>query len=363
MREGLTVEGLTVRYNGRAVLSDVSLAVEPGEVFGIVGPSGAGKSSLLMALGGAIPSSGTVRIGSQEVSLLPARLRRFGHVYQEFRLFEWMSVFDNIAFPCRAQGWDDQEAQECVLKQTQRVGLSGQETRIVRDMSGGERQRVALARAIVAKPRALFLDEPFSHLDPPLRDELRRDLMISLAETRIPVIVVTHDHEEAFRLCTRIGLLFEGTLVQTGLPTVVVNAPSSAAAAAFLGYSNRIVGRVRLGEPGMAVVSTESGEWHGCVPAPVRSDQAEVLCRPTDIALGLSPDGRPNTFSARLLSWQRGLARTEAIIQLQSGTTWAIQVSNDVPTPSHGEMITCHVLPDRMLIYDAPGVPSRDLPL
>lgn len=197
MAEGLVLEDLRLWLHGRQILR-LDAAVGPGQVLTVMGPSGSGKSSLLSAIVGTLPPefamAGRVILDGRDVSHEPPERRRIGILFQDPLLFPHMSVGDNLAFGLAA-GRNDRHA--AVAEALADVGLDGYAARDPATLSGGQRARVALMRTLLAEPRALLLDEPFSGLDRELRARVR-DLVFSRARARgLPVLLVTHDAEDA----------------------------------------------------------------------------------------------------------------------------------------------------------------------
>lgn len=353
----LSVRGLNVRYGLKHVVRDISFDVAPGAIFGLLGPSGAGKSSVLAALNGVVHSQGVIQFNDSDVTRLPARHRSFGHVYQEFRLFDWMSVGENVAFPCEAMGWTKSDTASAVSSTLQRVGLRLSPDERVRNLSGGERQRVALARALVFNPRALLLDEPFSHLDPPLREELKRDLLTMLQGTAIPVVLVTHDHREAFELCDRIGIMIDGALVQHGAPSDLMSSPNSHGVASLLGFSNSVMGRVEnLVDDRLELrVDGAPSLWRGrLMKTPRVGDRVQAVCRPDRVSINKGYDKSINATSARVVSLHESINSLITIVELPDGRRWTV----NVPVDSNivvGSVVTCSVRADDLMVYADAG--------
>lgn len=220
-----------------------------GEILALVGPSGSGKSTLLRCIAGLyqahsglIECAGEVWFDSQRALALPTMRRRVGMVFQHFALFPHLTAEQNVAealldYPAgerllRARNWLD------------RVHLSGLNKRLPHQLSGGQQQRVALARALAREPKALLLDEPFSAVDRATREILHNELAELREELRMPVILVTHDLEEATLLADRMCILDGGTTLQTGTPDTLLQAPDSANVARMLGMRNVFSGRV-----------------------------------------------------------------------------------------------------------------------
>ncbi|GAB3605971.1 ABC transporter ATP-binding protein [Conyzicola nivalis] len=264
----LRVEGVTVRFDGAAVVDDVTLSLEPGEVLGILGPSGSGKSTLLRAIAGLERlDAGRVLWHAEDITGVPVHKRGFALMFQDGQLFPHRTVGQNIAYPLQIAR---EPSAARVSELLTLVGLAGFGDRRVTELSGGEQQRVALARSLAAGPRLLLLDEPLSSLDRELRERLAGDLRRILDETRTTAVFVTHDQDEAFAVSDRVAVMVGGRLRQTGTPAEVWRRPTSPEIARFLGYTTVLGGdAARLVRPGAehpvalrpsAVVVTDGGQ-------------------------------------------------------------------------------------------------------
>lgn len=237
---------LQLRQSGPIAL-DAHLDCAPGEVLALVGPSGSGKSTLLRSIAGLYqPQSGKIECAgecwfdSTRGIALPTSRRRIGMLFQQFALFPHLSAEDNVAEAlldhpaterrARARDWLD------------RVHLQGLHHRLPHQLSGGQQQRVALARALAREPQVLLLDEPFSAVDRSTREALHAELTELRVAFRMPVILVTHDLEEATLLADRMCILNEGRTLQTGSPDHLLQSPESAAVARMLGMRNIFTG-------------------------------------------------------------------------------------------------------------------------
>jgi putative thiamine transport system ATP-binding protein len=197
MRAGLELDGLQVRQGDR-LLVDLSARIAPGEVLTIMGPSGTGKSTLLAAITGTLDPSfqtfGHVRLEGRDLGALPTRARRIGILFQDALLFPHLSVAGNLGFALPARTPDRAARIATALEE---AGLPGLGPRDPATLSGGERARVALMRTLLAEPKALLLDEPFSRLDAALREQIRSFVLDTARRRGLPVILVTHDAEDA----------------------------------------------------------------------------------------------------------------------------------------------------------------------
>jgi multiple sugar transport system ATP-binding protein len=214
----------------------VDLSTKDGEFLVLLGPSGCGKTTLLRMIAGLEPpSSGEILIGGQVVNELPPRGRKIAMVFQSYALYPHMRVYDNIAFPLRAQGVSKHEIPQKVQWAASLFGIAHLLTRKPRQLSGGERQRVALARALVREPAVFLLDEPLSNLDAKLRASAREELQQFQRRIGTTTIYVTHDQVEAMGLGDRIAVMQGGKVRQVGTPTEVYDEPADTFVAGFLG--------------------------------------------------------------------------------------------------------------------------------
>lgn len=210
---GLSVDHVEVRYRGTtaSAVADATFDALTGHIVGLVGPSGCGKSTLLAAIVGIVPlTSGRVLFDGADVDDTPVHRRGFGLVFQDGQLFPHRTVAGNVAFGLEMARTPATERAATVDELLTMVGLEGFGPRPVADLSGGERQRVALARSLAPRPRLLLLDEPFSSLDTDLRVRLGTDVKNILKGTGTTAVMVTHDIDEAQRVCDSIIRMADG---------------------------------------------------------------------------------------------------------------------------------------------------------
>ncbi|NTU84233.1 MAG: ABC transporter ATP-binding protein, partial [Chloroflexales bacterium] len=206
-------EGLTRRFGGFVAVDNLSLQVEPGEVFGFLGPNGSGKTTTIRMLCGLLaPSAGTGRVLGFDIGRESEAIKaRIGYMSQKFSLYPDLRVRENLGFYADVYGVPRRERAARMAELVAMAGLSGREAELTANLSGGWKQRLALACAIVHRPQMLFLDEPTGGVDP----EARRafwDLIYQLAQRGVTVFVTTHYMDEAEH-CHRIGLMYGGRLV------------------------------------------------------------------------------------------------------------------------------------------------------
>ncbi len=217
-------------------VNDVNLETREGEFLVFLGPSGSGKTTLLRMIAGLeTPTAGEIIIGGRVVNDLTPRERRIAMVFQSYALYPHLTVYNNIAFPLKAQGVPKKLHHEKVEWAASLLGIGGLLERKPRELSGGERQRVALARAIVREPSVFLLDEPLSNLDAKLRLSAREELERFHRRVRTTTIYVTHDQVEAMAMGDRIMVLNKGVVRQIGTPKEVYDDPADTFVATFLG--------------------------------------------------------------------------------------------------------------------------------
>jgi putative thiamine transport system ATP-binding protein len=196
-RRGLVLERVSATIGGRR-LFELDLTVPPGVVATVMGPSGSGKSTLLALVGGFLgpefTTAGSVSLDGADLTGVPAAARRLGLLFQDDLLFPHLSVGGNLAFGLPPEVTDRRAAVALALAET---GMAGFENRDPASLSGGQRSRVALMRTLLAGPRALLLDEPFSRLDRELRGQIRRHVFDMARSRGLPVLLVSHDREDA----------------------------------------------------------------------------------------------------------------------------------------------------------------------
>src|ERR671918_230318 len=262
----IRLEGVTKRFGATTAVDEASLCIDYGEVVAPLGPSGCGKTTLLRLIAG----RGT---------WVPPEQRRVGMVFQDYALFPHLTVAENVGFGLPRRARAGRVAELLAI-----VGLDGLGRRYPHELSGGQQQRVALARALAPSPELVLLDEPWSNVDPFLRETLRAEVSDIIRPLGVTVLLVTHDREEAFSVADRIALIRDGAVVQEGTSEEIYFSPVSRWAAEFVGAANVLPGRVVGG-----LVETSVGAF----PANGASalEAAQVLVRPELLELEPDPSG------------------------------------------------------------------------
>lgn len=266
------LEGGATRHEvdslGTAAVIDASFEVKAGEIFVVMGLSGSGKSTLIRMLNGLLePTSGTVTIGSTNISGIPAkelrevRRRKISMVFQHFALLPHRTVLDNAAYALEVQGMSKQEREQRAGRVIETVGLGGWGDKLPSELSGGMQQRVGLARALAAETDILLMDEAFSALDPLIRREMQEQLVELHADLGKTIIFITHDLNEAMFLGDRIAVMRDGRIVQVGTPEDILTDPANDYVAQFVQDVDRarVLTASSAMEPARSVVSRTAG--------------------------------------------------------------------------------------------------------
>ena len=280
----IRLDGVTKRFGDAVAVDGASLCVARGELVALLGPSGCGKTTLLRLIAGfEHPDGGTVAVDGRDVAggsaWVPPEARKVGMVFQDYALFPHLTVWANVGF-----GLPRRRRAGRVPELLRIVGLDGLGKRYPHELSGGQQQRVALARALAPAPSLVLLDEPWSNVDPFLRESLRAEVAEIIRPLGVTVLLVTHDREEAFSFADRIALMRDGAIVQEGTAEELYFAPESRWAAEFVGAANVLTGRVVGGRVETAL---------GAFPAngATTATAARVLVRPELLELEPSPAG------------------------------------------------------------------------
>ncbi|MBV7296394.1 choline ABC transporter ATP-binding protein [Enterovibrio paralichthyis] len=230
-------------------VSNASISVEQGEICVLMGLSGSGKSSLLRAVNGLNPiTRGSLKIcddgklvemnGIDETTLRHIRSHRVSMVFQKFALMPWLSVVDNVAFGLEMQGVGKAERRQRAMEKLEMVGLSEWHDKLPHELSGGMQQRVGLARAFCMDSDILLMDEPFSALDPLIRNQLQDELLELQRKLNKTILFVSHDLDEALKIGTNIAIMESGKIIQHGKPEDIVLRPETQYVEDFVAHTN-----------------------------------------------------------------------------------------------------------------------------
>src|SRR5467141_1584031 len=241
--------GLTKRFGSLAVVDDVSLRIDHGQLVCLLGPSGCGKTTTLRLIAGFLePTDGEIHVGDRLVSskarTLPPEQRKMSMIFQSYALWPHMTVAENIVYGLKLRKLDRETIAKKLKAILETTKLEVLAQRYPGELSGGQQQRVALARALIVEPQTLLLDEPLSNLDANLREEMRFEIRRLHDEYRYTTVYVTHDQSEAMTTADLIAVMNAGRIEQAGSPEDIYDRPRSEFVARFIGSSNVIKGRV-----------------------------------------------------------------------------------------------------------------------
>jgi spermidine/putrescine transport system ATP-binding protein len=239
--KNLTIQNVVKTFGKVEVLKTVNQVVKAGEFFTLLGPSGCGKTTLLRIIAGLeIPTTGSIILGNDDITSLPATKRHVNMVFQSYALFPHLTIYENIAFGLRSRKINADDIKRRVSEGLEMLRLEALQDRMPDQLSGGQKQRVSLARALVNEPDILLLDEPMSALDAKLRSQVQEDLRRLQRKLGTTFIMVTHDQDEALVCSDRIAVMNGGVIVQCGTPEEVYDYPCNKFVAEFLGAANML---------------------------------------------------------------------------------------------------------------------------
>jgi len=316
------------KFGDYEAAKNINFGIEQGKLVALLGPSGSGKTTILRMLAGLEQQdSGDVVIEGKVVNDVAASERGIGFVFQNYALFRYMTVYDNIAFGLKVQKAEKQKIHERVMEMISLIGLEGLEKRYPNQLSGGQRQRVAFARAIAPNPQLLLLDEPFASIDAKVRKDLRKWLKEMIQKVGITSIFVTHDQEEALTMSDTIVVMNQGYIQQVGTPQDIYNEPINAFVADFIGESNIINGTM-IEDRLVKILDVK----FPCVDEGFGTNTpVDVVIRPEDVVL-VSPEqgmleGDVTSLIFKGVHWE--------IEVLANGYEWLVQTTQMHPVGSH----------------------------
>jgi tungstate transport system ATP-binding protein len=285
----ISLENLKVELGGVSILDIPSFNLYEKEFVSLIGPNGSGKTTLLLVLNSLLkPVSGRIAFRSVPITTREETLRyrkKISMVFQEPLLFD-TTVYKNVASGLKIRGMKRDEIHGRVMRYLKWFNIEHLAIRSARKLSGGESQRTSLARAFAMEPEVIFLDEPFSALDPPTRHSITDDLEKIVNQTGITTVMVTHDQSEALRMSDRIVVMNAGRIVQSGDPSLVMNSPVNEFVANFVGMDTIVEGSVVEVLEGMVTVLVPGGEMEAVGQLQV-GDKVYCCIRPENITIEL----------------------------------------------------------------------------
>ncbi|ELS53293.1 ABC transporter ATP-binding protein [Streptomyces viridochromogenes] len=360
MTSAIAVRGVHKRFGKVNALDGLDLEVREGEFFCLLGPSGAGKTTTLKTVAGLeLPDSGTVELGGADMRGVEPYDRGVAMCFESYALYPHKSAYDNLASPLRSprHRLPAAQARERIGEIAELLGISALLDRPVGRLSNGQRQRVALGRVLVRPARAFLLDEPLSHLDAKLRQQMRAELKAIGAVRHTTTLYVTHDSVEALALGDRIGVLRDGRIVQTGTREEIWYRPYDTEVA-------RAFGRPRINLlPGAVTAEGGFRSADGEVELPIPAGAApgtEVLIgvRPRDLTLGEGPGHR----LAGTVYVTEVLGRSvEVTVRLGEQHVSLVAPRGDAAGLRPDDPVRLRVRPENLLLFEAdrPQRPGR----
>ncbi|EJM99612.1 ABC transporter ATP-binding protein [Phyllobacterium sp. YR531] len=345
----VTLKEVSKSFGAYDVLRSIDLAVEDGEFLVFVGPSGCGKSTLLRVIAGLVPvSKGTVSIGGNEVTDVPASKRGVAFVFQSYALYPHMNVARNISFALETARMTKAEIGRRLTKVAEMLKIGHLLDRKPKQLSGGQRQRVAIGRALVSQPKLFLFDEPLSNLDADLRMEMRFEIAKLHSEVGATMIYVTHDQTEAMTLADRIVILNHGSIEQIGTPRELYDHPVNRFVAGF------------LGSPRMNFTSVESDETGSTLIGPdgfkLSANHASVR---QAVTLGIRPEALEIVSSDSSNCIKGIFERVEdlgyeqiAYIRLSNNTIWTVRSAGAIPAYDSGSKIGLRWKSEDLYLFD-----------
>ena len=347
------------KYGQLPVVHGVNLTISDGEFVVLVGPSGCGKSTTLRMIAGLESiTAGTISIGSKVVNDLPPKDRDIAMVFQNYALYQQMTVYDNLAFGLRNRKVPEADIKVEVARATQILGLDSLLSRKPFQLSGGQQQRVAFGRCIVRHPQVFLFDEPLSNLDAKLRAQMRLEIK-SLRE-RVPTtsVYVTHDQVEAMTLGDRVVVMKDGWIQQVGTPLQIYNLPANRFVASFMGAPAMNFIEVDLVEVGDKLrVNAEKfsigvPEQQASLLRKQKTKSVTLGIRPENIHLGSPPGGTDTSFAGEVAVTEQLGAELIVAVKSAGSTIMASRIPPETSLAMH-ENVSMWMDPKSLHFFDA----------
>jgi multiple sugar transport system ATP-binding protein len=345
----IRVDTLVKQFGSFVAVKDTSFTVEDGDFFCLLGPSGCGKTTTLrMVAGLELPTSGSIRLGGDDVTFKRARERDIAMVFQLFALYPHMNVRQNISFPLVCMGVARADIRQRVEAAAKTLRITHLLDKSVNGLSGGDRQRVALGRAIVREPKAFMMDEPLGALDAEFRHLMCGELRALHDRLKATTVYVTHDQLEAMSMADKIAVMNEGTIEQLGSPQEIYDRPVSMFVADFIGSPSmnflRFEGSIA---PGAKAVSIDGASI--ALPE-VRDSQPQgalaLGARPEQIVVSDSGALRGEVFGVEYLGTTQIITVKTARGMLKARTSADIAAAP-------GEQVGLSFKPERLSLFNA----------
>ncbi len=331
----------------RPAVDALDLTIDDGEFVVLVGPSGSGKTTALRMLAGLEEvDQGAIFIGERDVTDLPPKERDISMVFQNYALYPYFTVEQNIAFPLKLSGVRKAERRRRAQEVARMLGLEDYLERKPGQLSGGQRQRVAMGRAIVRQPSVFLMDEPLSNLDAKLRVQMRADIAALQADVGVTTVYVTHDQAEAMTLGHRVAVLRDGQLQQCGPPRELYDRPDNMFVAGFIGSPAMNLCTVPTGGNGSVSFAGET--------VPVGAD---VVNGRDELVLGLRPESlelAPEGLAARVEVVEEvgADAWVFCVAEVAGETTKLVARTEARHAPERGARVSLRGRPEEAHLFD-----------
>jgi len=329
----IQLRGITKKFDAINAVDNVDLNIRKGEIFALLGASGCGKTTLLRLLAGfEIPTDGRITIDGDDMQSIQPYNRPVNMMFQSYALFPHMNVTKNIAFGLKQDRIPKAEIKKRVEELLELVHMKSLFNRFPHQLSGGQRQRVALARSLAKRPKLLLLDEPMAALDKKLREQMQLEVVNIIERVGVTCVMVTHDQEEAMTMATRIGVMHDGKILQTGTPHEVYEYPNCRRTAEFIGTVNVFSGTVIENSADHVIIDAPGFDRkiyvdHGISAA--SGTQVWVAVRPEKMLIDTAPpSGEYNHAPGKVeeIAYVGGLSVYH--VKIQSGMTIRATLAN-----------------------------------
>jgi len=352
------------RFGRTLAVSNLNLRIGRGDFVAIMGPSGCGKTTTLRMLAGLErPTNGSLLRDGRPINDVPPWLRRMPLVWQNYALFPFLSVIDNVAFGLRNEKVPKADRVRRSMAWLERLGISSLAHRSPATLSGGQAQRVALARALVLEPEVLLLDEPLSALDANMVVRMQSELAQLQRELGITFVYVTHNQSEALAMADRVVIMNDGKVQQVGSPLDVYRSPDTRFVAEFVGTNNIMDGKVKSVAKAKVTVETPLGVFASTNPssAAIRPGQSVHLVVSADmLAVGRKrAPGHANTVAARLVGESFAGNIVTLLLEAPGGFELKAQMQHrtlqDLDTKAGDEVVLTFESGDALIIASSPA--------
>jgi spermidine/putrescine transport system ATP-binding protein len=364
----IQLRGLCKAFDGVPAVAGIDLDIPAGQFYSLLGASGCGKTTTLRMIAGfERPDEGQILLDGRDLAHDPPHRRPVNTVFQNYALFPFLTVAENIAFGLKYQKLGKAETSRRVREAMSLTRMDGFADRRPPQLSGGQQQRVALARALVLNPRVLLLDEPLGALDAQLRKQLQLELRALQREVGITFVYVTHDQEEALTMSDRIAVLAGGRIEQVGASEEIYGAPATTYVAGFLGTANIFDADLLERSGDDVTCSALATTVRAVADVAIETGPGAVVIRPERITLH-DPDADLPAGRNVLPGLVRDVvylgAATQVHVDLDCGETLTVEIANHAgpASLSHhpGSRVQCACTPDavRVLQRSADPVPA-----